>query len=119
MVNDNHQLMQVEFPSKRATVVASLICFFVLIGSYWLESPLVAMVEERWARFLVYAILPVAITFIVLYRGGWHSEITGLARTCVLVVVSWVILAGVVLVVGIMVCLEWFCLNAVSGGFHP
>jgi hypothetical protein len=79
----------------------------------------VDLLENRWAKFLVYAIVQISVTFIILYRSCWHSEITGAARTFVLFLLSWIILVGVSLAIGVMLCLAWFCLNAVSGGFHP
>jgi hypothetical protein len=87
--------------------------------SYCVERPLVAPIEDRWAEFLFYAPLPMAVTFIVLYRSCWHWEIKGVARTCVLLLLSWSILVGELFAIGVMLCVGWFCLNAVSGGFHP
>jgi hypothetical protein len=87
--------------------------------SYWVEKPVVELLEDRWADFLVSAIIPISATFIILYRSCWHREITGVARTCVLLLLSWVILVGVLFSIGLMLCMAWFCLNAVSGGFHP
>jgi hypothetical protein len=119
MVNEIDQQSEVQSPLQRAVVIAAIACFVSLAFSYWMGRPAVGLLEDRWAELLAYAIIPMAVTFIILYRSCWHREIMGAVRTCVLLLLSWVILLGVLLAVGVMLCMAWFCLNAVTGGFHP
>ncbi len=104
---------------QRTLVLASLAGFFSWIVLGWVERPAVELLEERWARLLAYSILPTAVCFIILYRSCWHPEIVGIARTCCVLCFSCVILVGALVAAGVLVCVAWFCLNAVSGGFHP
>ena len=119
VVDNNEPTPEVQPPLQRAMVIASFACFFSLLLVYWVARPAAGRLEAGGAEFVVYAILPTSLTFIVLYRSCWHREITGAARTCSLLLLSGVILAGVLAAIGVLLCLVWFCLNATSGGFHP
>jgi hypothetical protein len=86
----------------------------------------VAPANVGWIyKLLVYAAVPIAVTFIVLYRSDCHREITGAARTCSLLLLSGAILGGemivavVTLCVAVMfICAGLFGVGAVSGGNH-
>lgn len=65
------------------------------------------------------------MTFVVLYRSDWHREITGVARTGSLLLLSGVILGGemiaAVVIIGVaflFICAGLFGVSAVSGGSH-
>src|SRR5471030_986305 len=78
--------------------VASLACFFSLLGIYLITRPAVTLLGKIWwAELLVYAIIliiPLSLTFIILYRSEWHPKITGAARTCSLLLLSCFIFVG-------------------------
>ena len=118
-MNANDQTTQAQSPLQRAFIVASLACFFSVLAVYWVERPVVELLEVRWARILIYGLLPTSVTFIILYRSCWHREIAGVARTCSVLLLSCVIFLGAIAALGVLLCLAWFCLNAVTGGFHP
>jgi hypothetical protein len=117
-MDDNEQTPEVQSPFQRAMVMASIACFVSLIFFYWVARPAVVRLEVRWAELLVYAIIPISVTFIILYRSCWHREITGAARTCSLLLLSCIILGGELIAIGFMFCMASFCLNAISGGNH-
>ena len=67
---------------------------------------------------LVYALLPLSVTFIILYRSCWHQELSKAKRAMSSLLISCVILGGVLLVSGVMFYVTLFCFNAASGGNH-
>jgi hypothetical protein len=117
-MNDNNQTPEVQSPLQRVFVIASIACFVSLIFLYWVARRAVDLLEVRWIELLVYAIIPVSVTFIILYRSCWHREITGAARTCSLFLLSCIILGSEVIAIGIILCIAMFCLNAMQGGNH-
>ncbi len=80
---------------------------------------LVAGIERLgvwWAKGLVYAIIPVTVTFVILYRSGWRRETPGRARIGSLLLLACVIFGGVMLAVCVMVSLAWFGSIAMRAG---
>ena len=102
----------------QAVVNAAVACFLALLFCYWAARPVVDQLEVRWARWLAYAIIPMAITFTMLYRSCWHREITGAARTLSLLLLCGLILGGELIAIAVMLCLLLFGMNAITGGFH-
>ncbi len=89
-----------------------------MISFYCVARPAVELLEVSWAECLVYAFIPIAVTFVILYRSGWHPEITRAARAVALFLFSWGILLSVLIVTGFILGIIWFCVNAVVGGNH-
>jgi len=117
-MNDDEQAAGIQSPVQRDMVIASIACFVSLLVFYSVARPAVELLEVFWEELLAYAVIPIAVTFIILYRSCWHREIVGAARTGCLLLVSSGILAGVLFAIGVMLSLLWFCFNAVSGGNH-
>ena len=117
-VMDDNEQTSVQSPSEQAIVIASICCYVSLIFFYWVAKRVVVRLEVRWIELLVYAIIPITVTFIILYRSCWHREITGAARTCSLLLLSCVILGGELIAIGFMLCMVLFGLNAITGGNH-
>jgi hypothetical protein len=113
-------------PLLRRDIAAAAIASLVsLIFFYWFTRPMVSQLQDWWRELLAYAVLPVAVAFVILYRSGWHREITGLARTCSLLLVSCAILMGDLIAVVAVRCvavmfisLIAFCMMGLSGGNH-
>ena len=105
-------------PEQRATSVAAIVCFVSLIFTYLATSHFTAGVAVGWSESVVLLILPVAVTFAVLYRSHWHQEVTGVYRTCSLLALSCIIAVGETIGLGVIYCIGLFCLNGVSGGNH-
>jgi len=117
-MNDDEHAPEIQSPLQRDMVIASIACFVSLLLFYSVARPAVELLEVFWEELLAYAVIPISVTFIILYRSCWHREIVGAARTGCLLLVSSGILAGVLFAIGVMLSLLWFCFNAVSGGNH-
>jgi hypothetical protein len=118
-MNEDEQTPSLDPSSEQSMVIVSLGCFISLTGFYWITRPLVLRLQIWWAELLIYSIVPISVTFILLYRSCWHSELLGWARTSCVLALSCIILAIELIIIGIIICIIIFCVNAVSGGFHP
>jgi hypothetical protein len=105
VMDDNEQTPEVQSPLQRVIVIASIACFASLMFFYWVGKPAIELLEVRWIELLVYSVIPISVTFTILYRSCWHREITGAARTCCLLLLSGIILGGELIAIGIMLCL--------------
>jgi hypothetical protein len=117
-MNDEEQPLEMQSPSQRVFAVASIACFLSLIILDWVVSSVINLIAVPWVELLVYAILPISVTFTILYRSGWHREISAAKRTGSLFLLSCAILGGVLVASGITFCVALFCFNALSGGNH-
>lgn len=114
-----------QHPLRRILTIAAVACFASSLGFYLISRREVAQLQVWWAELLVYAVVPVAVTFVVLYRSDWHREITGAARTCSLLLLSGAILGGEMIlavvmfcVAAVFICAGLFGVGAVTGGNH-
>ena len=124
-MDEDEQAPEVQPPFRRDVVFASIVCFVSSILFYWAARPVVSQIQAWWVKMLVYASIPISVTFFILYRSCWHPETMGAARTRSLLVFSCFILVGEIIAIGIMlciavllVCIIAFCANAfsVTGG---
>ena len=118
VVNNNEQTPEAQSPLQHAFAIASVACFASLLIVCWAARPAADWLATTWAGLLVYAIIPISVTFIILYRSCWHREILGAARTCRLLLLSCAILAGVSVATGVMLFILSFGLMAMTGGNH-
>ena len=116
---ENEPTPEVQNPLQRVIAIASIASFVSLISTFLAARWVVSQLQGWWVQLLVYAIIPISVAYIILYRSCWHREIRGAARTCSLLLVSCVILVGDIIVVGavlcaavIFICLIAFCVNA-------
>jgi carbon starvation protein CstA len=117
-MNDNEPSAEIQSPLQRVFVVASLACFISLIISYLAARTAVNLLAVPWVTMLVYAFVPMAVTFVILFRSCWHREFSAAIRTYYLLLLSCVITGGVLGASGIMFYVTLFCFNAASGGNH-
>ena|ERR1039457_5281358 len=124
-MNENEQTTEVQSPLRRDIVIASIASLVSLIIFFCAARPAVSKLQDWWAELLVYALIPISVAFVILYRSCWHREITGAARTCSLLLISCMILGGDLIAVGAVLCLAVslicmiaFCVSGVSGGNH-
>jgi hypothetical protein len=117
-MNNDERLSEVQSPLQRDMVIAAIACFVSLLVFYSVARPAVELLEVFWEELLAYAVIPMSVTFIVLYRSCWHREIARMARAGFLFLLSGGIFVGVLFAIGLMLSLLWFCFNAVSGGNH-
>ena len=114
IMSDNDQTPEVQSPAQEIIGLASLACLAALIFFYWHAGPAVKVLDVWWAKLLVYALIPLLVTFIMLYCSGWHREMVGPRRTGRLLLLSCAILVGVIFVIGTMLVLAWFCSMAIQ-----
>jgi hypothetical protein len=115
-MNDNEPPPKFELPVPRVVGLAVIACFISLTGIYLLTRPTMGAIESGWAKLLVYAPLPLLVTFAVLYHSDWHRQNGGAARMGSLLVASGLILAGVLAALAASVCIAGFYLMALPGG---
>jgi hypothetical protein len=118
-MNEDEQTPSVDSSSKQSMVIVWLGCFISLTGFYWITRPLMLRLQIWWAELLIYSIVPISVTFILLYRSCWHSELSGWARTYYVLALSCVILAVELIFIGIMLCMIVFGVGAFSNGSGP
>jgi len=82
--------------------LAAFMCLAVFGLIYWATRPLVVRIGNGWIEFLVYALLPLAATFTLLYRSAWHREMAMVKRTSYLVVTTGLILCSDLVLIGIL-----------------
>ena len=109
-LNQNDPSAEVQPP----VVMACLVCFISVV---WLARPVVRLVGIGWIGLLIYALIPIAASFVILYRRYWHQEITGLARIRSMVLWSSAIFGIVSFSVGLMVAI--LCFFAIAFGTIP
>ena len=114
-MNDHEQTPKIQSPSQEIIGIASFACLAALIFFYWYAGPAVKALDVWWAKLLVYVAIPILVTFIILYRSGWHRELVGLTRTCSLLLLACVILVGVYFVIGAMLVGGAYFLSSI----HP
>jgi len=106
-MNENGQTPVVQSPSQRNIILASFACLVALAFFNWYAGPAVKLLDVWWAKLLVYALVPILVTFIILYQGGWHREIVGPTRAGYLLLLSCAILVGVILAIGVLLAFVW------------
>jgi hypothetical protein len=111
MTNQHHQRSSLRFNGPLSWQRSPVLV-------HWATRPVVNLLEVPWIEFLAYALVPVVVTFLILYRSCWHREIAGARRTCSLLLLSCVILGGVMVGSGFLLYLAMFGFNALSGGNH-
>ena len=82
--------------------VALFTCLVCIGFIFWAVRPVVTLLGVWWAELLVCALIPISVTFIILYRSSWHREITGAARTSLLLLLSCVIFCCALFAIGAM-----------------
>src|SRR6185312_4488078 len=118
-MNDNKPLPEAQSPSEWATVMAFVVCFVFFAFSYPIASRAIEPLQVGWVKFLIYAIVPTSATFIILYSSRWHPEITGVIRTCSLLLITCAILSVVLLTVELILCISQVFIAVFSNGSGP
>lgn len=127
MISEGEQ--RPESPLSRILRIGSLACFVSAMGFYGVAHFFVSRLQVWWMEALIYTLVPLSVTFVVLYRSCWHREISGAQRTSRLLALSCAIVGGEVIALLLaaaalfcmgLLCmfLVAFCGNAFSGGNH-
>ena len=118
MSDDGTSSSEIQPPGQRAVILACFACFITLAFFYWAAQPLFRLIAVPWIQFLACALVPMAVTFAILYRSCWHREFAGAKRTWSLFLLSCIILAGVIIGSSLLLYIAMFGLKALSGGNH-
>ena len=97
--------------------MAAFMCLACFACIYLSSKSWVVRLGVWWAELLVYALIPVSVAFVILYRSRWHLEMVRSARTSCLILFSFLILGGDLLFLGIAVAL--FCIFVGVGRVGP
>jgi hypothetical protein len=115
-MNANEQTSPVHADPPRVIVIAAAACFLSLTFFYLAVHAVISRLDLLWAEWVIYATIPLAVTFIYLQRSDWHQEITGAKRIRSLLLLSGLIFGGVVVTMGVMACIAWIFTIAVPVG---
>jgi hypothetical protein len=101
-----------------ASFVAALFSFALIFG---MDSRFIGALPQWWAELLVYAVIPILLAFILLYRSSWHHEMRRATRALVLTVTSCTLFGAAVIVAALALlvisCTLASCLDRFSA-FH-
>jgi hypothetical protein len=117
------------YPLPRILRIGSLACLVSALAFYGVAHSFVSRLQVWWMEALIFVLVPLSVTFVVLYRSCWHPDITGASRTSRLLLLSCAIVGGeaiaVFIAAVILLCLGLLCMflvafsaNALSGGNH-
>lgn len=98
-MEQNEQSPEIPLPIGLAAL-ACCVCFAFI---YWAVRPVMVLLPVWWAQLPIYSMLPLAVTFAILYRSGWHREMARVGRTSSLILVSGLIFCSDLVIIGIMV----------------
>jgi hypothetical protein len=110
-MEQNDQSSGVPLPIGLAAL-AGCVCFAFI---YWAIRPLLILVPVWWAQLLIYSLLPLLVTFAILYRSGWHREMARMGRAGSLILVSGLSLCSDLVIIGIMVAVACMFLGINRG----
>jgi hypothetical protein len=96
---------EVQSPAQREGIMAVLACGLCCAYLFGIASPTVQLLPARWAEMLVYTLLPLTLTFTLLYGSRIHREMARVARAAFLFMVSVLIFTGVAIFMGTLVVL--------------
>jgi len=86
-------------------LASSVACFIAWVSSCCVSRYAVAPLHIWWAGLMLEALVPILLTFAILYRSSWHPQTTGPARTLVLTLLSCAIFGAVLFAAGIAIIL--------------
>jgi hypothetical protein len=101
-MNQTEQPVEVQSPAQRAEISAALACAASVVYLFSVGGPAVEWFQVRWAGLLFCTLLPIALTFTILYGSCLHREMRRAARTGFLLLVSLLIFGGACVALGII-----------------
>jgi len=91
---------------------------FVLV--YWFDRPVVSLLRIWWAELLAFAIIPILLAFVVLYRSSWHQDMRRALRTVLVAAMSCTIFGLVIIIAAVAMFVISFvyfgCLDRFGSG---
>jgi hypothetical protein len=108
---------QEESPEVQPPIgLASLACLACLAIVYLAARRFVTRLEVWWAEWLVYSLVPIAVTSVILYRSCWHRELARGTRILSMILPSCIIFCVDLLVIVAMLVVA--CLFMGIERFH-
>jgi hypothetical protein len=103
-------------PAQRVGVLAAVACLASILYVAWVGQSVLAWLPVQWLAWVIYLLLPLALTFTILYGSQVHSEMRRAARAFFLLGFSLLIYGGawLALAAGALILLASFPL----GRFH-
>jgi len=95
----NHSDQPPEAQSPLVASAMAALVSFVLV--YWLDRPVVSLLRLWWAELLAFAVIPILLAFVVLYRSSWHQDMRRAVRAVLVAAMSCTIF-GVVVIIAAM-----------------
>lgn len=89
--------------APQPVVMAGLACLACCPIAYWAAGPVMELLAPWWAKLLFYSLIPVLVTFLVLYRSEWHREMASLARNGCLVLLSCLIFVSDLVIIMLII----------------
>jgi len=93
-MNENDQSNEIQSPAQRMEIVTTLVCLGCQVCLFAFGSTAINRVPFYWARMSVYTLVPLTITFTILYRSCVHREMTKTVRVLCLLLNSFLIFLG-------------------------
>jgi hypothetical protein len=94
-----HRTSWKDSPPLAVALFACLVCSVFI---WWAAGPVLSLLDIWSDELLVSALIPILITFIILYRSYWHPKITGAPRTSLLFLLSGIIFCFSLFVIGFL-----------------
>jgi RsiW-degrading membrane proteinase PrsW (M82 family) len=82
-------------PSDNLGVAAVLACFACCLYLFGIATPTVEWLNAWWAGWLVYAVIPIALTFTLFHASGIRRGSSEIVRDTLLLLLSGGVLLGV------------------------
>ncbi len=100
---------QVQSPAERQGILIVVTCLVCCAYLFNFAAPTVAWLNAWWAAWLIYATIPLLLTFTLLHGSRIHREMSEAARDAFLFVVSLAVVFGVaVFTVGVVILASVF-----------
>jgi hypothetical protein len=99
-------------------LTAGLACLFCVPVIYLAPRPVVWLLHAQWIAWVLmglFVLVPLSVTFIILYRSGWHEERPRFRRIFSMIFSSCVILAVDLFAVGAVVAAACLLSGLVRG----
>lgn len=89
------QPTEAQSPAQRAEIIAVFACLASLVGLLAARGPVVGFLHVWWAGLLLCLLVPIALTFAILYGSCVHRELGKVVRVLFLFANSLLIFAGI------------------------
>ena len=101
-MNHTEQPAEVQSPAQRAGITAVLVCLAYMACLFRVGKILVGWLPVWGVGFLIYALLPIALTFTILHVSCIHREMSKAARGSFLLLISLLIYGLACLALGVI-----------------